>query len=62
MKMLMLCFVEGGYHETIQKYQHVQQQDTITRAVLLSPPRQRDGLPPAGQSELKRIPPKHSSE
>ncbi|KAI7792728.1 spindle and centriole-associated protein 1, partial [Triplophysa rosa] len=42
---------KGEYHETkhgcIEKDQHVQQQDTITRAVLLSPPRQRDGLPPA---------------
>ncbi|XP_056594984.1 spindle and centriole-associated protein 1 [Triplophysa dalaica] len=52
---------KGGYHETvhgcIEKYQHVQQQDTITRAVLLSPPRQRDGLPPAASYTRSHAPP-----
>ncbi|KAA0704736.1 Spindle and centriole-associated protein 1 [Triplophysa tibetana] len=52
---------KGGYHETIhggiEKCQHVQRQDTITRAVLLSPPRQRDGLPPAASYARSHAPP-----
>lgn len=57
MKTGVLCSIEGGFHESgsIEKEHHVQQQDTITTAVLLSPPRQRDGLPPAGQAELKIV-------
>ncbi|XP_073720351.1 spindle and centriole-associated protein 1 isoform X4 [Misgurnus anguillicaudatus] len=40
---------KGRYQESgcIEKDQHAKQQDIITTAVLLSPPRQRDGLPPA---------------
>lgn len=34
----------------------LQQQDFVSAAVLLSPPRQRDGLPPAGQSEVHKDP------
>lgn len=48
----MLCSLESRNLESGGTEKDLQQQDFVSAAVLLSPPRQRDGLRPAGQSEV----------
>lgn len=51
-KKSVLCSVESRNLESGCTEKDLQEQDFVSAAVLLSPPRQRDGLPPAGQSEV----------
>lgn len=54
MKRSMLFSIESSNLESGCTEKELQQQDFVSAAVLLSPPRQRDGLPPAGQSEVHK--------
>jgi len=52
----MLCSIESSNLESGCTEKDPQKQDFVSAAVLLSPPRQRDGLLPVGQSEVHKDP------